>query len=197
MTTPAPRPASPTAEPTASAATAAPAGGGGYTLPNLLFYMLRLGTIGFGGPVALVGFMRRDLVEGRRWISESDYKEGLALAQLAPGPLAAQLAIYLRYVHHGVIGAPLSGVAFLAPSFLLVVALGWAYVKFGGLSWMQAVFYGVGAAVIGIIANSAYKLTRRTIGRDWLLQAVFLASGTVTVILESEIVWLFLGAGCL
>src|SRR4051812_6525121 len=117
-----------------------------YTLRGLLVYMLRLGTVGFGGPVALVGFMHRDLVESRRWISESEYKEGLALAQLAPGPLAAQLAIYLGYVHNGLVGATLTGLAFVLPSFVMVVALGWAYVRFGGLPWMQAVFYGVGAA---------------------------------------------------
>src|SRR5215213_2318588 len=126
--------------------------------------MLRLGTLGFGGPVALVGYMHRDLVEQRGWISEADYKDGLALAQLAPGPLAAQLAFYLGYVRYGVLGATAVGLAFVLPSFLMVVALGWAYVRYGGLSWMQAVFYGVGAAVIGIIALSAYKLTRKSIG---------------------------------
>lgn len=88
--------------------------------------------------------MRRDLVEIRQWIAEADYKEGLALAQLAPGPLAAQLAIYLGYVHYRILGATLVGLAFVLPSFLMVVGLGWAYVRFGGLTWMQAVFYGVG-----------------------------------------------------
>ena len=168
-----------------------------YTLWQLVRYMLGLGTWGFGGPVALVGFMYRDLVEKRRWISEADYKEGMALAQLMPGPLAAQLAIYLGYVHFRVIGATLAGLAFVLPSFFMVVALGAIYVAYGGIGWMQAVFYGVGAAVIGIIALSAYKLTTKNIGRDKLLWAIFLASAAVTVITKSEIVWLFLGAGVL
>ena len=134
-----------------------------YTLWQLLRYMLGLGTWGFGGPVALAGYMYRDLVERRRWISESDYKEGLALAQLMPGPLAAQLAIYLGYVHYRVRGATLVGLAFVLPSFFMVVALGAVYTAYGGIGWMQAVFYGVGAAVIGIIAMSAYKLTTKNI----------------------------------
>src|SRR4026209_1257665 len=119
-----------------------------YKLKDLVLYFLRLGTIGFGGPVALVGYMHRDLVEGRKWITESDYREGLTLSQLMPGPLAAQLSIYLGYVHYGVLGATLVGLAFVVPSFLMVLALGWAYVLYGGLPWMRAVFYGVGAAVI-------------------------------------------------
>ena len=166
-----------------------------YQLVELVYYFLRLGTIGFGGPVALVGYMHRDLVEQRKWISESEYKEGLTLAQLMPGPLAAQLAIYLGYVHFSVMGATLVGVAFVLPSFLMVLLLGWCYVEFGGISWMQAVFYGVGAAVIGIISISAYKLTQKTIGRSVLLWIIYLASAVVTVITESESVWLFLGAG--
>lgn len=168
-----------------------------YTLWLLVRYMLRLGALGFGGPVALVGYMHRDLVEQRGWISESDYKEGLALAQMAPGPLAAQLAIYLGYVHYRILGASLAGIAFVAPSFLMVVALGWAYATFGGLQWMQAVFYGVGAAVIGIIAISAYKLTKKSVGNDKLLWAIYLALAAVTVITESEIAWLFIAAGVL
>ncbi|MCX4136844.1 chromate transporter [Paraburkholderia sp. SEWSISQ10-3 4] len=169
----------------------------GYTLGQMILYMLRLGTFGFGGPVALVGYMHRDLVERRRWISEQDYKEGLALAQMMPGPLAAQLGIYLGYVHYRVVGATVAGIAFVLPSFLMVVALGWAYAQFGGLSWMQAVFYGVGAAVVGIIAMSAYKLTRKTVGKDKLLWAIFLVLAVVTVVTESEIAWLFIGGGLL
>src|SRR5256714_1263592 len=133
-----------------------------YSVWQLTAYALGLGTWGFGGPVALVGYMHRDLVERRKWISETDYREGIALAQLAPGPLAAQLAIYLGYVHYRILGATVAGITFVLPSFLMVVALGWAYVHFGGLNWMQAVFYGVGASVIGIIANSSYKLTKKT-----------------------------------
>ena len=168
-----------------------------YTLWQMVAYMLRLGTIGFGGPVALIGYMHRDLVEERKWISQKDYKEGLALAQMAPGPLAAQLGIYMGYVHYRVLGATLAGLAFVIPSFLMVVALGWAYVRFGGLSWMQAVFYGVGAAVIGIIAMSAKKLTQKSIGKDKLLWAIYFLLAVVTVVTESEVAWLFLAAGVL
>ena len=168
-----------------------------YSLWQLVRYMLALGTWGFGGPVALVGYMYRDLVEKRRWITESDYKEGMALAQLMPGPLAAQLSIYLGYVHYRIRGATLVGVAFVLPSFLMVVGIGAVYTRYGGIGWMQAVFYGVGAAVIGIIAMSAYRLTTKNIGRDKLLWAIFLVSAAVTVITKSEIVWIFFGAGVL
>ena len=168
-----------------------------YSLLQLVKYMLRLGTTGFGGPVALVGYMYRDLVERRHWISEDDYREGLALAQLAPGPLAAQLAIYLGYVHYRLIGATLAGIAFVLPSFAIVVGLGWAYLRYGGLPWMQAVFYGVGAAVIGIIALSAKKLTAKNLGKDKLLGAIYLVLAAVTIISESEIAWLFIAAGVL
>ena len=166
-----------------------------YTLQDLVFYMLRLGTIGFGGPVALVGYMHRDLVEQRRWLTEKDYKEGLTLAQIMPGPLAAQLAIYLGFAHYSVLGATLAGVAFVLPSFLMVLVIGWAYVSYGGLNWMQAVFYGVGAAVIAIIAHSAYKLTTKSIGKDFLLWGIYLVSAITTIVTESEMIALFLGAG--
>ncbi|QDV39451.1 chromate transporter [Tautonia plasticadhaerens] len=166
-----------------------------YTLGQLVAYILRLGALGFGGPVALVGYMHRDLVERRRWISEADYKEGLTLAQLMPGPLAAQLAIYLGYVHYRFLGATLVGGAFVLPSFLMVLALGWAYLGFGGLDWMQAVFYGVGASVIAIITLSAVKLTRKTLGTDRLLWALYLVSAAATIITETENVLFFLGAG--
>jgi len=174
-----------------------------YTLRQLIIYFLKLGTIGFGGPVALVGYMHRDLVEKRNWISEEDYKEGLALAQLAPGPLAAQLGIYLGFVHYRVLGATLCGLAFVIPSFIMVVLLGIVYKLFGGLPWMQAVFYGVGAAVIGIIIMSSYKLTLKSVGKikleslkqNWLLWLFYAASILVTVITKSENVLLFIAAG--
>jgi len=168
-----------------------------YSLWQLMWYFLRLGTLGFGGPVALVGYMHRDLVEQRGWISEADYKEGLALSQIAPGPLAAQLGIYLGHVHYRLIGATVAGLAFVLPSFLMVVLLGWAYVSYGGLAWMQAVFYSVGASVIGIMAISAHKLATKNIGKDKLLWAIFGLLAAVTIITQSEIAWLFLGAGIL
>src|SRR5437667_518054 len=165
------------------------------TMRQLLLYFLSLGTFGFGGPIALAGYMQRDLVERRKWISKQDYLEGLALAQLAPGPLAAQLAIYLGWVRAGNLGATLVSAAFIVPSFLMVLALSALYVRFGGLPWMQGVFYGIGAAVIAIIGRSAYKLVRMTLGKDWLLWALFVLSAVVTAWTESEVVWLFVLSG--
>lgn len=166
-----------------------------YSLKDLIIYFLKLGTWGFGGPVALVGYMHRDLVESKKWIGEDDYKEGLALSQLAPGPLAAQLSIYIGYVHYRIIGATLAGLAFVLPSFLMVLVIGYAYVAYGGLSWMQAVFYGVGSAVIGIIAIGSYKLTTKSIGKDKLLWAIFIVLAVTTFITEEEILWVILLAG--
>ena len=166
-----------------------------YSLKDLILYFLKLGTWGFGGPVALVGYMHRDLVEDKKWISEDDYKDGLALAQLAPGPLAAQLSIYLGYVDYRILGSTLAGLAFVLPSFLMVLVIGFAYIKFGGLPWIQAVFYGVGAAVIGIIALSSYKLTIKSIGKDKLLWSIFLVVAVVTFVTGQEILWLVLSAG--
>jgi chromate transporter len=166
-----------------------------YNLKDLVLYFLKLGTIGFGGPVALIGYMHRDLVEKHKWISEADYKEGLALAQLAPGPLAAQLAIYIGYVHHKIPGATVAGVAFVLPSFIMVLGLGFAYVQAGGLPWMQAVFYGIGAAVIGIIAMSSFKLLKKNLGRDWLMWSIAIVLSISTFVTEQEILWLILGGG--
>jgi chromate transporter len=168
-----------------------------YSLKDLLYYFLRLGFTGFGGPVALVGYMHRDLVEKRKWITEEDFKEGLALAQLAPGPLAAQLAIYLGYVHYRIRGATLAGLAFVIPSFIIVIVLAYFYVLAGGMAWMQAAFYGVGAAVIGIITISGYKLTRKNLGNDWLLWMIAITLAIVTFLFEREILWLILAAGVL
>src|SRR5215470_14675683 len=165
------------------------------TMRQLLLYFLRLGTFGFGGPIALAGYMQRDLVEERRWFSRQDYAEGLALSQLSPGPLAAQLAKYLGWVRGGVAGATLVGLAFIGPSFLMVLTLSLLYVHYGGLAWIQAMFYGIGAAVIAIIARSAYKLARTTVGRDPILIGLFAISGVVTAWTEKEIIWIFFGCG--
>ncbi len=158
-------------------------------------YFLWLGTVGFGGPIALAGHMQQDLVDERGWITRDDYLEGLALAQLAPGPLAAQLAIYLGYLRAGILGATAVGVAFVLPSFLMVLALSAAYVRYGGLPWMQGMFYGIGAAVIGIIARSAFKLTKLTLGKDKLLWVIFAVLALSTAWTSREIIWLFLLGG--
>jgi chromate transporter len=162
---------------------------------KLLRYFLYLGSLGFGGPVALVGYMQRDLVERRRWFSREEYLKGLALSQLAPGPLAAQLAICLGYIHSKVRGATFVGLVFVLPSFVMTVAIAWLYVRFGGLSWMQAVFYGVGAAVIGIIVRAAYKLARLTIAQDRLQWALFAVMAIVTAWTESEVAAMFVLCG--
>ena len=162
---------------------------------RFLLYFLYLGTFGFGGPIALAGYMQRDLVERRGWITPDDYRVGLALAQLAPGPLAAQLAIYLGYVRGGFWGATLVGVVFIVPSWIMVVILGALYVRYGGLWWMQALFYGIGACVIGIIVRAAYKLTRSTIKMDRLLWVIFVTMALSTAWAEEEILWLFILCG--
>jgi chromate transporter len=167
------------------------------SLGQLVRYFLYLGALGFGGPIALAGYMQRDLVERRRWISKEDYVEGLALAQLAPGPLAAQLAIYIGWVKGRVLGATAVGLAFILPSFVMVLALSAAYVRLGGLPWMQSAFYGIGAAVIAVVARSAVKLMKLTLGKDAFLWVIFAASAVTTAWTESEIVWLFLGSGAL
>lgn len=164
-------------------------------LLRLVGYFLRLGTVGFGGPVALVGAMHRDLVEKQAWVSEDDYRLSLTLAQIMPGPLAAQTAIAIGYFKDGILGATLGGVAFVLPSFLIVVALSVLYVAYGGLWWMQALFYGIGAAVIAIIAISAYKLSRSTNKRDLLLWGIFAAVLAVTFFTRAELAWLFILAG--
>jgi chromate transporter len=164
-------------------------------LREFLLYFLRLGTFGFGGPIALAGYMQKDLVEERKWVSEKDYVEGLAFSQLSPGPLAAQLAMYLGWVRAGTLGATLTGAVFVVPSFLMVLALAALYVHYGQLGWIQGAFYGIGAAVIAIIVRSAQKLVRATLKKDWLLWALFAALAITTAWTESEIVWLFILCG--
>jgi chromate transporter len=166
-----------------------------FTLRDLLLYFLRLGTLGFGGPIALAGHMQRDLVEGRRWVSKQDYLEGLAFSQLSPGPLAAQLAMYLGWLRAETLGATLVGITFILPSFLMVLALAALYVHYGSLPWIQGMFYGIGAAVIAIIVRSAIKLVRTTVGKDWLLWTIFGLIALTTAWTKSEIVWLFVLCG--
>ena len=166
-------------------------------LAALVRYFLVLGTIGFGGPIALVGAMRRDLVEQRGWITERDYGEGLALSQLAPGPLAAQLAIYLGWVRAGVAGGTLTGLAFVLPSFVMVLALSAAYVRYGGMAWIQGVFYGIGPAVIAVIARSATRLARATLRVDRWLWLVFAGNALLTAWFQAELVVAVLLSGAL
>jgi chromate transporter len=165
------------------------------SLTLFALYFLKLGCIGFGGPIALVGYMQKDLVEERRWISQEEYLKGLAFSQLAPGPLAAQLGIYLGFVRAGFAGATIVAVAFILPSFVMVLAISKAYLSFGGTRFIAALFYGIGAAVIAIIARSATKLVKTIIKKDKFLWAIFLILAASTAITEREVVWIFLAAG--
>ena len=164
-------------------------------LSRFLLYFLHLGTFGFGGPIALASRMESDLVGVRNWVSREDYLEGLALAQLAPGPLAAQLAMYLGYVRAGVLGATLVGLAFVLPSFLMVLGISAIYVKYDGLPQLQAVFYGIGAAVVAIIARSVMKLGRSTLKQDKVLWGIAVVLAVSTAITGREFFWLFVLGG--
>jgi chromate transporter len=162
---------------------------------ELVVYFLKLGAVGFGGPAALVGYMRRDLVETRNLIDESTYNLAIALAQIMPGPLAAQTAMAIGYFQAGVMGATLVGLAFILPSFLMVLVLSVGYVAYGGLPWMQSVFYGIGAVIIAIIAVAAYRLARGTNKRDGLLWTVSGVTFAATVWTGSELAVLFILSG--
>jgi chromate transporter len=164
------------------------------TLRALLLYFLRLGTFGFGGPIALAGAMQRDLVEERAWFSRDDYVRGLALAQLAPGPLAAQLAMYLGWLRGGALGAALVGIAFVLPSLLMVLAISYFYTR-NMSAYLGAAFYGIGAAVIALIARSTWKLVRLTLARDFTLWFIFAANAIATAMTEREVLLLILVSG--
>jgi chromate transporter len=165
------------------------------TMRGLCLYFLRLGSAGFGGPIALAGYMHRDLVEERGWYSDGEYQQGLAIAQTMPGPLAAQLAMWLGYLERGAVGALLVALPFVIPPFLIVTAIAALYAHYQGLSQVQSVFFGVGPAVIAIIAIASYKLARSTNKHDPLLWTIALIICATTVISGSEIVWLFVAAG--
>ncbi len=166
-----------------------------YSLRALVLYFLRLGTTGFGGPIALVGFMNRDLVQQRGWFTNEEYVSGLAFSQLAPGPMATQLAMYLGFLRGRVLGATLVGIAFILPSFILVVLLGALYVQYGQLTWIGSAFYGVGAAVIAIILRSSWKLTKTTLKKDITLWSIFAFSFAATVLAGTEMLWTFVAGG--
>src|SRR5436305_7560772 len=165
------------------------------TLRALALYFLRLGSSGFGGPIALVGYMQRDLVEQRQWVTEAEYRQGLALAQTMPGPLAAQLAMWFGFLQAGALGAAAVAVPFVLPACLLVTAVAVLYTQYQGLAAVHEVFLGVGPAVLAIIAIAAYKLARTTNKTDPLLWAIAAVVCGVTAIARTEIVWVFLAAG--
>jgi chromate transporter len=166
-------------------------------MPGLLRYFLGLGTWGFGGPIATVGYMQRDLVERNRWLDREGFLNGVALGQITPGPLAAQVVMWVGYLRAGWLGALGTAGAFILPSFLVVLAVAVLYVRYQGLSWVQGLFYGIAPAVIAIIAIAAVKLSRLTNGRDlrlWVISAITLV---VTAVTGAEIALLFIGAGLL
>lgn len=167
-------------------------------MPSLLdisLYFLKIGAVCFGGPVALIERMRRELVDDKAWVSPRDFNQGLALSQLTPGPMATQLAIYIGFVRHGALGATLAGFGLVLPSFVMVVALASAYLRWQGLWWMQGLFYGVGAGVLSIIIRSAYRLTVRTLGRKRFLWILYAAMAILTLTTHRESVWLFIVCG--
>ena len=166
----------------------------GRTLGGLVRYFGRLGSLGFGGPIALAGYMHRDLVEARRWYTEDEYEQGLAISQAMPGPLAAQLAMWLGYLERGWLGALAVSVPFVVPPFLIVTAIAVLYAEYQGLGIVQDVFVGVAPAVLAIIAIASYKLARATNKRDPVLWAIGVVQGIAVVVTGKEIVWPFLAA---
>jgi chromate transporter len=164
------------------------------SLWQLVGYFLRLGSSGFGGPIALAGHMQHDLVP-RRWITEEEYLQGLAFSQMMPGPLAAQLAMWIGYIRHGVLGASLVGIVFVLPTYLIVLIISALYVAYNGLSIVQALFYGIGPAVIAIVAISAIRLARKTVGKERAMWVIFGVVGLITIFLRAEIAILFVVAG--
>src|SRR5437762_10746294 len=161
---------------------------------ELVRYFLRLGFLGFGGPVALVGQMERELVDGKKWLTKEQMREAIAICQSLPGPLAIQVGIYVSYLRAGFWGAWAGGWAFIFPNFCIVAALGALYVYLGDLQPVTAIFYGVSPAVIALILHSCYRLAKLGM-EDWLQWAIAAVCMAVTIILQSEVALLFIGAG--
>ncbi len=166
-----------------------------YSLKGLVLYFLKLGTIGFGGPIPLAGYMQRDLVEKRGWVTTEEYLRGLAFSRLAPGPISTQLAIYIGFIRSRYLGATLVSIFFVLPSFLMVVGIAMLYEQYGEMWWMSAAFYGVSPAVLGIMVRSAFKLTLTALGKSNVLWILFGASAIATAFLEGEPIWLLIAAG--
>ncbi len=161
---------------------------------ELVLYFLLLGSSGFGGPIALAGYMQRDLIP-RGWITEQEYLEGLAFSQMMPGPLAAQLAMWIGYIRHGATGASLVGIVFILPAFLIVLAISYFYVAYQGLSSVQALFYGIGPAVIAIVACSAFRLAKASVKTDRRMWFVFGIVALITIVSRAEIALMFVVSG--
>src|SRR5262245_23177159 len=161
---------------------------------DLVRYYLRLGLLGFGGPVALVGQMERELVEDKKWLTKDEMREGIAVCQSLPGPLAIQVGIWISYIRGGFWGAWAGGWAFILPNFIIVATLGALYVYFGGLSLVKAIFYGVSPAVIALILHSCYRLTKLGM-KDWIEWALAVAAFGITVAVQAEVAFVFIGCG--
>jgi len=161
---------------------------------EIVAYFLRLGTLGFGGPVALCGLMEKELVGERGWLTKEEMRDAIAVSQALPGPLAIQVGIFIAYLRGGFWGAWAGGWAFILPNFLIVAALGALYVHFGGLSWMTAVFYGASPAVIALILHSCWRLAKLGM-EDWLQWLIAIVCAGVTIWLQAEVAILFIGAG--
>jgi chromate transporter len=164
------------------------------SINELVRYFLRLGALGFGGPVALVGQMERELVGDRGWLTKEQMREVIAVCQSLPGPLAIQVGVFISYLRCGFWGAWAGGWAFILPNFVIVAALGALYVHFGALQPVTAIFYGVSPVVIALVLHSCYRLAKLGM-EDWLQWCIAGACFLVTVILQSEVALLFLGAG--
>lgn len=163
----------------------------------LITYFLRLGTLGFGGPVALANYIRRDLVEERAWLTDEQYEDGLALSAACPGPLAYQLGVYCGYVLRGIPGALAVAVAFALPPFVIVVLVAMLYRHFASAWWLRALFHGIAPAVVALIVKASWNLGKKTIGTDLRAWSFFLAACAITVALQRELAWMFIAAGLL
>ncbi len=163
-------------------------------LRQIFIYFLKLGALGFGGPVALVGYMQRDLVERDKWVSPEEFSQGVALAATLPGPLAAQLAMWIGYLRRGIAGCTVASIGFVGPPFAIVLGIAALYLRFEETTWLRSLFYGVGPAVAALIAEASYRLARRYIP-DWKMAILALCCLIVTVVIQAELAFIFIAGG--